>query len=153
MKPGTYQAYFPVIPIISAQPAGEVYTPSIAPWARAVLISDGDGPAPLSAGLTDDAEPDHRIGRLREIVAIVDDRRLYLKVDAESAARFAAAGGQPFSYERSGKTAQLAFWTVPDEAMDSAVLMQPWGRLALQAAVRARTAAVPRPRRQPRGRA
>jgi phosphoglycolate phosphatase-like HAD superfamily hydrolase len=40
---------------------------------RAVLIPDDDGPAPLSAGLVDDAEPDHRIESLGELVHIVDE--------------------------------------------------------------------------------
>lgn len=83
-------------------------------------------------------------------IAIVDDQRLYLKADAESAGRFAAAGGQAFSYVRSGKTAQLGFWSVPDDAMDAADRMRPWGQLALQAALRARAVAAPAPRRKPR---
>lgn len=40
---------------------------------RAVLISDDDAPAPLSAGLALDAEPDHRIESLGELVGIVDE--------------------------------------------------------------------------------
>lgn len=78
-------------------------------------------------------------------VAIVDADRLYLKADADSAAQFAAAGGQPFTYPRSGKTAMLGFWTVPAEALEAPELMRPWGRLAMQAAVQAR-----RPPRKPR---
>ena len=78
-------------------------------------------------------------------VAIVDAERLYLKASTDSATRFAAAGGQPFTYPRNGKTAMLGFWTVPAEALESAELMRPWGRLAMQAAVQARGA--PRPRR------
>lgn len=72
-------------------------------------------------------------------VALVIADRLYLKANVASAASFAAGGGQPFSYARNGKTASLGFWTVPAEAMESPHLMQPWGRLALQAAVAARS--------------
>jgi DNA transformation protein len=74
-----------------------------------------------------------------------DADRLYLKADADSAAQFAAAGGQPFTYPRSGKTAMLGFWTVPAEALESPEGMRPWGSLAMQAAVQAR-----HPRRPPR---
>ena len=71
-------------------------------------------------------------------VAIVSADRSYLKASADTADRVAAAGGQPFSYARDGKTASLSFWTPPPEAMDSPDLMQPWARLAIQAALAAR---------------
>lgn len=73
-------------------------------------------------------------------IAIVADDRLYLKADAESAARFRAAGGQVFGYERQGRRATLGFWTPPAEALESPALMSPWAQLALQAARAARAA-------------
>jgi DNA transformation protein len=80
-------------------------------------------------------------------VALILGERLYLKANADTAPRFQAEGGQPFSYERDGKTASLGFWTPPAEAMESPSLMLPWGRLAMQAALAAR-AAKPPPRRK-----
>ena len=77
-------------------------------------------------------------------VAIITGDTLYLKADAESRPRFEAAGGQRFEYTRRGKQAGLGFWTVPPAAMDSPALMQPWARLALDAARRARPAKKPR---------
>ncbi|MBL8333446.1 MAG: TfoX/Sxy family protein [Rubrivivax sp.] len=71
-------------------------------------------------------------------VAIVADEQLFLKADAETAPRFQAAGGRPFTYQRQGREAALGFWTVPAEAMESPALMAPWARLALQAALVAR---------------
>jgi len=71
-------------------------------------------------------------------VAIVVGDALYLKTDEQSLPRFQVAGGRRFEYMRQGKQQGLAFWTVPAEAMDSPVLMQPWVRLALDAALRAR---------------
>ena len=81
-------------------------------------------------------------------VALIAAERLYLKAGPETSDRFAAAGGQPFTYARDGKTASLGFWTAPDEAMDSPELMRPWGWLAMQAAVAAR--AVPAAARKAR---
>lgn len=79
-------------------------------------------------------------------VAIIAGDRLFLKAGADTAARFEAAGGEPFSYERSGRRASLGFWTVPAEAMESPDAMRPWARLALQAALAARAAAPPKRR-------
>jgi DNA transformation protein and related proteins len=87
-------------------------------------------------------------------VAIVAFDRLYLKVDAETRERFAAAGGAPFVYEGAGRTVTLGYFSAPGEAMDSPALMQPWVRLAIDAAVRARrakpAAAAKKPRAKPR---
>ncbi|MBL0419070.1 TfoX/Sxy family protein [Ramlibacter sp. AW1] len=71
-------------------------------------------------------------------VAIVIGEVLYLKADGQSRPQFEAAGGHRFQYTRQGKTQDTGFWTVPAEAMDSPALMQPWARLAVQAALRSR---------------
>jgi DNA transformation protein len=42
----------------------------------------------------------------------------------------------------------MGYWTAPPEALESAALMAPWARLALQAALSAHQAAI----RPPRGR-
>lgn len=72
--------------------------------------------------------------------AIVTGERLYLKVDADTRDRFIAAGGSPFVYQREGQQVSLNYHAPPDEAMESPQLMQPWARLALDAALRARAA-------------
>lgn len=78
--------------------------------------------------------------------ALVIAERLYLKADESTRERFAAAGGEAFSYERpqSGRVISVDYWSVPAEALESPALMQPWARLALQAAVAARSSARPR---------
>jgi DNA transformation protein len=73
-------------------------------------------------------------------VAIIAFDRLYLKADATTRERFAAAGCEPFVYDAKGKSVTLGYWTVPAEAMESPQLMQPWARLAIEAALRARAA-------------
>ena len=87
-------------------------------------------------------------------VAIVAFERLYLKADDATRERFAAAGCSPFVYEGGGRTVTLAYFTAPDDAMESPALMQPWIRLAIDAAVRARSAkpsaAARKPRAKPR---
>ena len=73
-------------------------------------------------------------------VAIVGAERLYLKADAQTRPRFEAAGCLPFEYDASGRQVSLGYFSAPDEAMESPVLMQPWARLAIEAALRARAA-------------
>ena len=75
--------------------------------------------------------------------------RLYLKADAASRPAFEAAGCSPFVYDGKGKSVTLGYWTVPADAMESPALMQPWARLALQAALTARAAAAAKTARRP----
>lgn len=71
--------------------------------------------------------------------ALVAFDTLYLKADASSADAFRDAGGEPFRYDRrDGRCETMNYWTVPEEALESPAAMQPWARLALAAAVRAR---------------
>lgn len=84
-------------------------------------------------------------------VALIAFGRLYLKADAASASQYEAAGGERFVYEARGRRTALNYWTVPEDAMESPAAMQPWLRLAMQAALSARAAApaarMPTPRR------
>jgi DNA transformation protein len=83
-------------------------------------------------------------------VAIVLADRLYLKADAQARQRFERAGCEPFVYDAKGRAVSLGYWSAPDEAMESPALMRPWGRLALEAALRARAVA-PRKSIKPQG--
>jgi DNA transformation protein len=71
-------------------------------------------------------------------VAIVARERLYLKADAQTRERFERAGCEPFVYTAQGRSVSLGYWSAPDDAMESPAAMQPWVRLALEAALRAR---------------
>ena len=86
-------------------------------------------------------------GRFMGLVAF---DRLFLKADATTRPQFEAAGCEPFVYELKGKPVTMSYWTVPPQAMESPMWMQPWARLALDAALRAtaskRSVATPRPR-------
>jgi DNA transformation protein len=74
-------------------------------------------------------------------VAIVIREVLYLKADALAQPAFEAAGCQPFRYAAAGgREAVMAYWSAPDDAMESPGLMLPWARLAMDSALRAATA-------------
>ena len=73
-------------------------------------------------------------------IAIVVGETLYLKADEETVARFEAEGCTPFTYTAKGnRRVSMGYRAAPPEAMDSAAAMRPWGRLAMDAALRARS--------------
>jgi DNA transformation protein len=76
-------------------------------------------------------------------IALITGDQLYLKVDAPTRAAFETAGCTPFVYDAAGKSVALNYFSAPEEAMESPPLMQPWARLALAAALRARAAKPP----------
>lgn len=80
------------------------------------------------------------------IMGIVVDGRLYLKADALTEPRFAATGNAPFMYPSPKGPMPMSYWSVPEEALDSAAAMAPWARLALDAARRKAAAKKPVPR-------
>jgi len=63
---------------------------------------------------------------------------LWLKADEVSRPVFESAGCERFTYLAKGKSRSLNYYSAPDEAMESPALMAPWGRLALEAALKAR---------------
>lgn len=68
-----------------------------------------------------------------------DEWRIWLKVDERTRGAFEAAGGEPFTYlGRGRRQVSLGYLTPPGEALDDAEAMLPWGRLAVEAARRAR---------------
>ena len=87
-------------------------------------------------------------------VAIVADLgegdTLWLKADADSREQFEAEGCRRFTYASSqdGQPVQrsMNYYSAPESAMDSPDAMLPWGRLALQNALSARSAAPARPK-------
>ena len=71
--------------------------------------------------------------------ALIADETLYLKTDVETEGAFREAGSWPFVYEyKDGRSVTMAYWSAPEEAMESPVAMRDWARLALGAALRAK---------------
>ena len=69
--------------------------------------------------------------------AIIAMDQLWLKVNDESRSEFEQAGCQIFTYDMAGKPRSMSYYTVPDDAMESAALMAPWAEHAWGAALRA----------------
>jgi DNA transformation protein len=82
-------------------------------------------------------------------IALIAYDTLFLKTDAHTRPAFEAAGCEPFVYEAAGnRQVSVSYFTVPPDAMESPALMQPWARMALDAALRARAAKRPAARRK-----
>jgi DNA transformation protein len=73
------------------------------------------------------------------MLGLLDDDELFLKTDAETRQQFLAAGCRMWVYPG---TIETHYYRPPDEAHEDAEAMAPWARLALDAALRARTAKV-----------
>jgi DNA transformation protein and related proteins len=72
--------------------------------------------------------------------AIIAFEQLWLKVDDETRPAFEAVKSKVFTYDMAGQPKTMNYYTVPDDAMESAALMRPWAMLAWQAALRAAAA-------------
>jgi len=70
--------------------------------------------------------------------ALIAGEALFLKVDGDSEARFAAAGAEPFVYSRGGESIAMSYRQAPDGSLDHPGALLPWAELALAAAKRAR---------------
>ena len=72
--------------------------------------------------------------------AVAFEGALYLKVDAVTEAEFREAGSGPFVYHtHDGREVVMAYWRLPDAALDDPDEALRWAQLALDAAGRART--------------
>jgi len=75
-------------------------------------------------------------------IALIASERLYLKTDSLTRAAFERASCTPFAFAKTRggavESIETSYFSAPEDAMESPPLMQPWARLALAAALRAR---------------
>ncbi len=67
----------------------------------------------------------------------MDDDEIFLKTDPDTRPRFEQAGCRQWVYAGGRKEMKTSYFRPPDEAHESPEDMEPWGRLALEAARRA----------------
>jgi DNA transformation protein and related proteins len=72
--------------------------------------------------------------------AIIAFDQLWLKVDDATRAVFESANCKIFTYDTGDTVKSMNYYTVPEEAMESAALMRPWALLGWEAALRAAAA-------------
>ena len=71
-----------------------------------------------------------------DLIGVVMEEALYLKVDGETSLHFEAAGCEPYVYLGQAQPITMSYWSVPEAAMESAQAMRPWAELARAAARR-----------------
>jgi DNA transformation protein len=71
------------------------------------------------------------------MIGLVDDDEIFLKTDPGTRPRFEEAGCRQWVFTGGGKEMKSSYFRPPDGAHESPEDMEPWGRLALEAARRA----------------
>lgn len=95
-----------------------------------------EGLGPVSARKMFGGAGIYHAGRM---FALIADGAIYLKSDAASAAHFDAALCAPFVFQpKDGKAITMSYRRMPDSALDDTGEALDWGRLALDAARRAK---------------
>jgi DNA transformation protein len=74
------------------------------------------------------------------MIGLVDDDEIFLKTDDGTRPRFEAEGCRQWVYTGGKKEMRTSYFRPPDEAHESPEDMEPWGRLALEAARRSAAA-------------
>jgi DNA transformation protein len=72
-------------------------------------------------------------------VAIIVNGTLYFKTDEKTRPLFIEKACRPFAYELKGKRVSMSYYEAPSDAVDSSDAIEPWLKLAKQAAMRARS--------------
>ena len=71
------------------------------------------------------------------IWALLDDGVVWLKADDENAPALIAAGARRFTYAaKDGRTMEMAYWSLPEPAVDDAEEAVRWARSSIAAAAR-----------------
>jgi DNA transformation protein and related proteins len=79
------------------------------------------------------------------IFALLDDGVVWLKADEENEPALRAAGATQFTYPmKDGRVMPMAYWSLPDAAVDDPEEAVRWGRMSAAAAVRKAARKTPR---------
>ena len=79
------------------------------------------------------------------IFALLDDGTVWLKADEVNEPLLRAAGSRQFTYlTRGGETMSMAYWSLPEAALDDPDEAVGWARRSIDAALRKAAAKKPR---------
>jgi DNA transformation protein len=76
----------------------------------------------------------HGLYQAGRFFGIVDEGRLFFKVNEQSRAAYVERGMGPFTYESKGRTLTMTYYEVPPEVLESAADLVEWARRAIQVA-------------------
>jgi DNA transformation protein len=74
------------------------------------------------------------------IFGLIDDERIYFKVDESNRSDYEVAGSKPFSYIHKGKEMSMAYWEVPEEILDDKDKVEKWLQKSVTVSVNAKKA-------------
>jgi len=79
------------------------------------------------------------------IFALLDDGIVWLKADETNAPLLVQAGARQFTYPtKDGQTMSMAYWSLPEAAMDNPDEAVAWARLSIEVTLRKAKAKRPR---------
>lgn len=114
------------------------YDPDFGEWVREHFAALG----PLEIKRMFGAGAVYADGR---IFALLDDGVVWLKADDVNAPLLVAAGATQFTYPtRDGQTMTMAYWSLPESALDDPDEAVEWARKSIDAALRKASAKRPR---------
>ncbi len=114
------------------------YDPDFGEWVREHFA--GLGPIEIKRMFGGAAVYSHDL-----IFALLDDGVVWLKADEVNAPLLQAAGARQFTYPtKDGKAMTMAYWSLPENAVDDAAEAVDWARQSIDAALRKAAAKKPR---------
>ncbi len=114
------------------------YDPDFGEWVREHFA--GLGPLEIKQMFGAGAVYTHGL-----IFALLDDGTVWLKADEVNEPLFQAAGSHQFTYAtKDGKTMSMAYWSLPEIALDDPDEAVAWARGSIDAALRKAAAKKPR---------
>jgi len=106
------------------------YDPDFGEWVREHFA--GLGPIEIKRMFGGAAVYSHDL-----IFALLDDGVVWLKADEVNAPLLRAAGARQFTYPmKDGKEMAMAYWSLPENALDDADEAVGWARKSIDAALR-----------------
>lgn len=76
----------------------------------------------------------HGLYQAGRFFAILDEGRLYFKVNERSRAAYAKRGMKPFTYEMKGRLRTVGYYEVPPDVLENAAELVAWAARAIQVA-------------------
>jgi len=76
----------------------------------------------------------HGLYQAGRFFAILDEGRLYFKVNEQTRAAYAERGMKPFTYEMKGRVMTMSYYEVPPDVLENAAELVAWAERAIRAA-------------------
>ena len=76
----------------------------------------------------------HGLYQADRFFAILDEGRLYFKVNEQSRAAYVERGMKPFTYQMKGRVLTMSYYEVPPDVLEDAGKLVAWAQQAIQVA-------------------